>query len=171
MTDRPFRGAIDRGGETGGAGAHHGDVVDRARIELGRDAEAQTHFGVARALEHVAIGADHQRQVARLDAETLHHGARFLVGVGVEHGIRVAVARQEALQPDEVGRAAAVDQQRARAACLKERDAAQNEGAHEDLADLGGADHQRANMRGIERQRGAAVGTGAAAGDRAAAGE
>ena len=97
--------------------------------------------------------------------------ARFFVGSGVEHGIRIGVARQEALQAEEIGRAAAIDQQRTGAAILDERDAAQDEGAHENLAELGGADHQRADMRGIEGQRGAAVGTGTAGGERAAAGQ
>ena len=63
------------------------------------------------------------------------------------------------------------DQHRARAAVLDQSDAAQDEGAHDDLADLGRADHQRAHMRGVERQRGAAVGAGPAAGERIAPGE
>ena len=115
---KSFRRAIDRGGKTGGTGAHHGDIVDRARIELRRDAEAHAGFGVARTLEQRAVGTDHQRQFVRLDAEALHRGARFFVGNGVKHGVGIAVAREEALQPDEFGRTAAVDQQRTGAAIL-----------------------------------------------------
>ena len=86
--------------------------------------------------------------------------ARFLVGGGVEHRVRIGVARQKTLQPHQVGRAGPADQQRADAAILDQRDAAQDEGAHDDLAELGRTDHQRADVRGVERQRGAAFGAG-----------
>ncbi len=85
--------------------------------------------------------------------------------------MRIAVARQEILQPHQFGIVAAADQNRARAALRDQRHPAQDEGAHEDLANLGGTDHQRAQMRSVERQRRAAVPSGAAHGQRLLAGE
>ena len=108
---------------------------------------------------------------SRLHAETLDRRARLLVGGRVEHRVRIGVARQKTLQPHQIGRAGAADQQRADAALLDQRDAAQDEGAHDDLAEFGRADHQRADMRGVERQRRAAFGTGLRRRQRAAAGE
>ena len=166
---KPLRGGIDGGRQPGRPGADHGDVVDECRIELGRDAEADAGLGVARPLEHRAVGADHQRQFAGAHAEALDQAVRFLVGIGIQHGVGIAVAREKALQTDEVGRTAPVDQQRAGAAVLDQRHPAQDEGAHQQFADFGRADHQRADMRGIERNGGAAIRAGMPGGDGAAA--
>jgi hypothetical protein len=64
-----------------------------------------------------------------------------------------------------------IDQQRAGAPFLDEPDPAQDEGAHHDFAEFGRADHERADMRGIEGKRRAALRSGAAGRQRTAAGE
>ena len=160
-----FRRAINRGGETGGTGADHGNIIEFFRIEFGRDAETGAGFGIARALEQRAVRADHQRQFVLQNAEAFDRRARLLVGRDIEHRIRIAVAREKALDAYDVGRIRVPDQQRAGAAFLDQRHAAQDEGAHHDLAQFGRADHQRADMGGIVWQRGAAFVTGAAGSD------
>jgi hypothetical protein len=167
----PLGGGVDRGGEAGRPGADHGDIVERLRIELGRDAEAHSRLDVRGPLEHGAVGAEHQRKILRLHAEALNHGAAFLVVGGVEHGVGIAVAREKALQPHELRRARPTDQHRARAAVLDQPHAAQDEGAHERFADVRRADHQRADMRGVERDCSQAVRTGPTERQGRAAGE
>jgi hypothetical protein len=162
---------VDRGREAGGAGADHGDVVDRPLVEVGGDAEADAGLGVGRPLQHRAVRADHQRQLLRQDAEALDDRAAALVGRCVEHGVGVAVAGEKALQAHELGVARAADQHRAGAALLDQPDAAQDEGAHDHLADFRRADHERAQMGGIEREGGATLRAGAARGQGGAAGE
>jgi hypothetical protein len=166
-----FRGGVNGGGKTGGPGADHRDVIDGARVEFGRDTQAHSGRGIGRPLQHLAVGTDHQRQFVGVDAETLDRSARLLVGDRVEHGEGITVAREKTFQPQQVGRAGTADQQRADAAVLDQRDAPQDESAHDDLADLGRADHQRADMRGVERQRQAAMLAGARARQGAAARE
>ena len=128
-------------------------------------------LGVGRPLQHRAVRADHQRQLLWLHAQALDDGATFLVRRGVQDGVGVAVAAEKALKPHKVRRARSADQDRAYATLLDEADAAQDEGAHDRLADLCRADHQRTEMGGIERQSGAALRAGAARGERGATGQ
>jgi hypothetical protein len=164
-------GGVDRGGEAGRARPDHGHVVHRLRIEVGGDAKAHTGLGVGRPLQHRPVRADHQRQVLRLDTEALHDGAAALVGRSIQYGVGIAVAGEKTLQPHEVRRARSADQHRAGTTLLNEPDAAQDEGAHEHLADLRRADHERAEMGGIEGQSGATLWAGPARGQRGAAGK
>ena len=164
-------GGIDRGREAGRAGPDHGHVVHDLRVEVGRDAQARAGLGVGGPLQDRPVGTDHQRQFLRPDAETLRHGAAFLVSQSVQHRAGIAVAGQKTLQAHEIRRFRPAEEDGARVARLEQSNAAQDERPHDDLADLGGADHQRAHMGGIERQHGAAVRAGATRGQRSAAGE
>ena len=83
--------------------------------------------------------------------EALDEGAG--VGVGVEPRMRVAVARQEILEPEHVGVVGAADDHRAAAAALDQPDAAQDQRAHDPLAKLGLGDQQRAEPLGRDDQR------------------
>ena len=146
--------------------AHHRHVVDLFRIELGRDAQAGAGFGVRRPLEQRPVRTDHQRRLLGEHAKALNYGAAIRVVSRVEHCIGIAIAPEEALQPDEIGRRRIADENRADPSVLNETDPAQDECAHDDLAHLGGADHEGANMRRVERQRDAAFSTRAAGGER-----
>ncbi len=153
----PLGRGIDRGGEPGGPRADDRDVIDRVRVELGDHAETGGDFAPARVAQHGAVRTDHQRQFGRQHAEPFDHVMPFAVDRRIEYEIGIAAARQEALQREQRLAVGVADQHRARAARLDQADAAQDQRAHHDLADLGRPDHQRAQMRRIERQRGASV--------------
>ena len=126
-------------------------------VELGRETETDAGLGFGWPLQDLPGWTDEQRQLFRQHAEPVHQGATFRVIGSVEHGGRIAVAGQETLQPHKIRRIRLADEDRADAALLQQPNAAQDEGAHHDLADFGGADHQGADMGAIERQRGAAL--------------
>jgi hypothetical protein len=83
----------------------------------------------------------------------------------------ITVAAKKILEATEMRRARYADQHRARSSLLDQTDAAEDEGAHDDLADLRRANHQCAYMRGIEGQRRATLGAGSAAGQHPPAGK
>ena len=166
-----LRRGIDRGGKPGRPGADHGDVVDVVGIELRRDAQARCGLGVGRPLQHRAV-RDRPSAAVRSGCTPNRStsAAALVVGGGIEHGVGIAVAREKPLQPDSSGvPGRPISTEPAPPSC-EQPDAAQDEGAHHDLADFGRADHQRAHMRGVERQRGAAFRPGARRGERAAPG-
>ena len=114
-----FRRRIDGGSEPGGPSADHGHVVNLAGIELRRDAEANSGFSLGRAFQHRAVRAYHQRQLGRQHTETLDHGAAVRVLGGIEHGVGIAVAPEEILDPRELSGSRVADQHRAYAATLR----------------------------------------------------
>ena len=65
------------------------------------------------------------------------------VGLGVEPLMRMAVARQEAFEPQHVAVVGAADDHRPARAGLEQADAAQDQRAHDALAELGLRDQQR----------------------------
>ena len=83
----------------------------------------------------------------------------------------MAVAPQEALQPQHVAAAGASDDDRPARAGLEQPHAAQDQRAHDGLAEFGRADQQGPQVRRVERQGRAALRPGAGGGQGAAAGE
>src|SRR5580700_5581238 len=70
--------------------------------------------------------------------------------------MRIGIAGQEGLQPQEIGRAGTAEQNRADTP-LQQTNAPQNEGAHDELAKLRGSHDERAQSLGVERQGDAPV--------------
>ena len=90
--------------------------------------------------------------------------------------MRLPVAAQEGLQPDDVGDVRRADQHRAAGAGLDQADAAQDQRAHDALAELGLGDQQPAQVLGLDHQRldvalGVAVDQGRASRQRADLGQ
>ena len=100
-----FRSGIDRSREPSGARADDRHVIDKVGIEIGRDAEARSGLCVGRPFQHGPVGAEHQRQIFRQHADTLHHGAALRIVRGVQHGMRIAVAAEKVLQTRQASRA------------------------------------------------------------------
>ena len=90
--------------------------------------------------------------------------------------MRLAVAAQKGLQPDDVVRCRRADQDRAARAGLDQADAAQDQRAHDALAELRLGHQQAAQRLGLDHQRldvafGVAVDQGGASGQRADLGQ
>ena len=98
-----LRAGIDRGRQPGRAGADHGDVEDMIGVDRADQADAAAERGFGRIAQQLAARAEHDRQLLGRDLEALDQGARAFVLVRVETGVRMAVAGEEALQPQHVG--------------------------------------------------------------------
>ena len=129
-------------------------------------------LGIARLLEHGAVGADHQRQfVGRTPSRS--SSSRPSSSLRIEHRMGIAVAREEALQAHQIGIVG-----RGRPAPIRHRSASISPTRRRmkarmiDLAEFGRADQQRAQMCAASNGKAsAAVGAGAAVGERGAAAE
>ncbi len=85
--------------------------------------------------------------------EALDQRPAARVVLGIERLERMAVAPQEALQPQHVAAAGASDDDRSAGAGLEQPHAAQDQRAHDALAKLGLGDEQRAQLLGRNDQR------------------
>ena len=85
--------------------------------------------------------------------EALDQRPAARVLVWIECLERMAVAPQEALQSQHVAAAGASDDDRSAGAALEQSDAAQDQRAHDALAELGLGDEQRAQLLGRNDQR------------------
>ena len=68
----------------------------------------------------------------------------------VEDGMRIAAAGEEALEAGKIGRARVPHKHRSGAPGLDQADPAEDEGAHDRLADFGRTDHHGAQVSGVE---------------------
>ena len=133
----PLRRRVDGRCEAGRSGADDRDVVDAVRIDRAHQTDAARQLGLAGIAQQISVRAEHDRQLRRLDAEALDQRPRAGVAVGIERLVRLTVARQESRQPEHAGVAGGADDQRARETALQQTDAAQDERAHDALAELG----------------------------------
>ena len=153
---QPFGCGIDRGGQPGGPGADHRNVVDALRIDRTDQPDAARQFVLARITQQLPAGAEHDRQLPGIDMEALDQRLGFGVDVGIEQLLRMAVAAQKDLQPQHVAIVGATDDDRAAGAGLQQPDAAEDQGAHDALAELGlgnqqGAQPVRRDDQGLHR--------------------
>ena len=139
-----FRGRIYRGCQAGGAGADDGDIEHMIRVQRRQQAQAARERGVGWIAQHAAIRADHKRKIGRAGVFVADQFGAVGVGGGIDGGVGMAVAGQETLQAQHVGVIGRAHQHRAAAGAFDQRDAAQDEGAHDALADFGLADQQGA---------------------------
>ncbi|MCB1885249.1 MAG: hypothetical protein KDG89_14835 [Geminicoccaceae bacterium] len=106
-----------------------------AEVQLFRQAEPVGEFGRRRVVEGVTVRRAHHRAVARFDpavvGEPLGPGRP-----GSEHLDRIAVARQEPVHPDQVAVVPSTEQRHPRFGVDDEGGPPQDEGAHDDLADV-----------------------------------
>jgi hypothetical protein len=85
--------------------------------------------------------------------KALDQGLGVRIGIGIESQMRMAVAAQKALQPQHVGMPGSSDDHRAAGAGFEEADAAQDQRAHDALAEFRLGDQQRAQSIGLDDQR------------------
>ena len=85
--------------------------------------------------------------------EALDQRLGFGVGVGIEQLMRLTVAAQKNLQPQHVAIVGAADDDRAAGAGFQQPDAADDQRAHDPLAELGFGDQQGAQPVRRDDQR------------------
>ena len=106
---------------------------------------------LARIAEDGAVRDHDQRHVLRRRRVALDDVARLGVGRRVEEVMGMAVPVEEILEPGDGGRCRRADEHRAAGAGADQRDAAQDERAHDALAELGLGDQQRPEVLGRDR--------------------
>ena len=153
---QPFGRGIHRGGKPGGPGADHGNVIDAVWINRADQPDAACQFVLGWITQQLPAGAEHDRQLPGIDMETLDQGLGFGVDVGVEQLLRLTVTAQKDLQPQHVAIVGAADDDRAAGAGLQQPDAADDQGPHDALAELGfgnqqGAQPVRRDDQGLHR--------------------
>ena len=96
--------------------------------------------------QHGAIGTHHQRQIAARGRIARDEIGGVLVGGGIEQMMRLAVARQKVLQARHVAERGRTDQHRAADTALDQADPAQDQRAHDALAEVGFGDQERPQL-------------------------
>ena len=147
-----FGRRIDGRRQPGRTGADDRDVVNKILTRAADHAQLPRERRFRRIVQHSAVGADDQRQAAGLGRIARDQFARLMVGGRVHQMLRIAVAGKKALQPDHVSRIGGTDDDRPAGAAPEERDAAQDQGAHDARAKLGFRDHQRPDSRRRNQQ-------------------
>ena len=159
---QPLRRGVDRCGQPGGPGADDHHVAHRLRIERGGQAQHRRQRFQRRVLEDVAAAAQDHRDLVDADVESVQHHLHARIGLDVLVGERLTVAAEEFLDVLGAARMARSEQDHVVAVLGRQRHPPQDEGAHQDLAQLRVALHQRAQVLPIDGDD-RAVGGGARA--------
>ena len=152
-----FRGAVDRGRESGRPGADDGEVEHLGVVEALGEPEVVGHLRQRRIAQHAMARRDHHRQVGAAQREAVEKAARVGVVLGVEQAVRIGVAAQELEQPHRVGAVRRTDDDDAAVDVADQADAAQDERAHDDLADVGLGRDQAAEVGAAHAQQDAVL--------------
>ena len=120
--------------------------------------------------QHRAVGNHDQRQIGARGRIARDEIGGVLVGGGIEHMVGMAVAPEKILQPRHVAERVGADQHRAADAALDQADPAQDQRAHDALAEIGFGDQQRPQPLRRNQQR-LDIALGMAVDQRDAAGE
>jgi hypothetical protein len=117
--------------------------------DLWRDAEPRSGFFVGGPFQHPATGADQQGQVFRREIEIVDQLSPAIARAAQDH-VGIGIAGQECLQPQQVGRAGAAEQDGTDTA-LQETHAPEDEGTHDELTELRGPDNEGAQPGRVQR--------------------
>lgn len=148
-----FGRGIHGRGEPGWPRADDRDVVDTVVARTADHADRARKLGFAGIAQHRTIGCDDQRPVVRLGRITRDDVGGVAIARGIEQMMRLAVAGEEALQPHHACRMRRTDQHHAADAALEQIDPAQDQRAHDALAEFGLGDQQRAQPLRRQQQR------------------
>ena len=131
------------------------------RIEDFGDAERVRQFPVRWVLQHLLAAQDDDRQGIAVDVEGLQSPLRVRIAADVEEAVRVAVAGEEALDPERTGGACLTNDDRSALGVLDQVDATQDEGAQDDLRNVGlRTDHPAEGVPGHPNDRRRSRGAG-----------
>ena len=145
--------------------------TDRPWLILGKGPTYQRRgeFDLARVAQQPYVGTQNDRQFASVDAEAVDQGLRAGIGLWVEPLVWMPVAGEEPFEAQNITIIGAADDDRAAGAERQQADAAQDQGAHDALAELRLFHHQiaqppRRNDDRLCRFRGNGVDQGRAVG-------
>ena len=134
---QPLAGGVDRGGEPGRTRSHHHHVPDLGGVDGDVEAEAVRHFGIGGVLEDLGSPADQERHVLDPDLELVEERLGVSVLLDVEVAVGMAVSGEELHQTKGAGVVARADQHRVAHVEVDQPHPAEDEGPHQQLAELG----------------------------------
>ncbi len=169
---KTFRGGIHRGRKTRGTAADDRRVVDFVSGGTADHAERAGELGFAGIAQHGAVGDHRQRPIGRGRRITRDQFGGIAVPFRIEQVMRKTVAGQKSLQANDAAGIRRADQHRAADPALDQIDPAQDQRAHDALAEIGFGDQQRAqalrrNQKRLDVALGVAVDQRNAPGERA----
>ena len=148
-----LRRRVNRSGKAGRSRADDGDIVKVLRIDRADQSDAARQLVLARIAQHLSARTDHDRQLPRIDVETVDQRLGLQVGFGIEVHARRAVAGEKAFEPNYIGVFGTADDDRAADAILQHLCSAQDQRAHQPFAKLRFGDQQGPHTIGREDQR------------------
>ena len=139
----PFGRRIDGGCEPGGAGADDEDIAHLGFIDAFVEAEALGDLAVRRVAKHGSPAANQHRQFGGRNVEAVEQmlGARIALDVDVL--VRISVAGEELPHAQRLRRVGGTDESGVPLAASGQFQTAQNERAHQNLAQVAIGLHQR----------------------------
>jgi hypothetical protein len=97
-------------------------------------------------------GAEHDRQLSRIDVEAFDQRLRLIIGLWIEQLNRVTVTTEKALKPEHISAVGAADDDRTAGASFKQPDAAEDQSTHDPLAKFGFCNQKRTQPLGCNDQ-------------------
>jgi len=134
---QPLRRRIDGGSQSRRSGADDRHVIDLRRVDRPHQADAARQLVLAGIAQRLAVGAEHDGQMVRIDVKALDQGLGAGIAIGIEHAMRLTVTGEKSLQAQDVGMIGASDDGRPARAGFQQADAAQDQRPHDVLAELG----------------------------------
>ena len=150
IVSSPSDSGVDGGCEPCRPGADDGDVVEAVRVDRLGQAEIvgeRRRRGVA---QHPMVRRDHDGELVGRELETVEEPAGVRIDLGVEQAVRVAVAHQEALEAQGIAAVPGPDQHDGAMRVPNEPDPPEDEGPHDDLADVRLAGHQTTKVGALD---------------------
>ena len=145
-----LRRAVHRGRESGRSRADDHQVAQLGAIDRIVEAQAGGELLIGRIPQHIGATTDGHGDVGHADREAIEQVLDARVAVQVEVGVGMAVAGEELLDPEGPGTVHRSDEHDVAQAACDQLPPAQQEGAHEDLAQLAVGLHQREQMVAID---------------------
>ena len=160
---------INRGRKTRRPGADDDHVINLVRVDRFDEPDATCEFDVAGIAQQLSVGTENDRQFASGDLKALDQRSRTWIGLWIEPLVRMPVAGEEPFEAKNIAVIGAADDHRPAGTHIEQPHTAQDQSAHDALAQLGLFDHQitqprRRNDESVYRFRGKGVDQGRSVG-------
>ena len=136
QSGEPFRAGINRSRQARRPGANDDDVIDAIGIDRPDQADTPGKLVFAGIAQQLAARAQNNRQLTGVDLEALDQRFCLRIGLRAQRLMRMAIAAEKVFQPQHIAALGPADDHRAAGTDLEQADTAQDQGAHDPLAEL-----------------------------------
>ena len=145
-----FRSGVHRGGKSRWSCAHDDHVAHLRLVDRLVEAQAIGNLLVGRIPQHRFPAADQHRHVGGGDLKPIEQILNVGIVVEIDVGVRMAVARQKFLDAKRPGTMVRADKHDIAEPVRDQFHPAQDEGPHDDLAELAVGLHERQQVFAVE---------------------